>query len=258
MTGLLTMYHEHAALGVRRDSTGRSMADWFERLRPRELSAKVRSLRLDSRQEDIDDALQDVLLRIHTKLKSDSPPAAPHHPDTYVLRSVLNQLNSMYRSRHREVLGAPDHVIDQHARALGEDQRLSPEHLAEAQERAALFRRLVQQIQHDGDIGDTDTCFATLQARLRTELSSREWIMLRLRALHGMGLKECAQRLNISTTSAFNWSKKSERIVRECLREFGIDGGDLNYDHLDELPTDHSGEDSGDHRTFDTDDDHHA
>ncbi|MEO1575280.1 MAG: hypothetical protein AAFU65_10015, partial [Pseudomonadota bacterium] len=214
------------------------------RLRPRELSARVRSLRSNSRPEDIDDAMQDVLLRIHTKLQSDSPPAAPNHPDAFVLKSVLNQLNSMYRSRKREVLGAPDHVVDGHAQLLGEDQKLSPEHVAEARERAALFQQLVRQIQNEGEIDDTDTCFATLQARLHAELSSREWILLRLRVLRGMGLKECAQRLNISTTSAHNWTRKAERITRECLREFGIDAGDMNYDDRPD-PADNNADDQG-------------
>lgn len=209
------------------------MTDWLRAIRPRELAARLRARRSNTSTQDIEDALQDVLLNIQRKLQSDTPPPVPHHPDAFIIKSVINRLNSMYRSRRRVVTGIKDEVLHQHIDQSDLSDTRQPDQLLEAAERARLFAHLVAHIDDSlpapGD-NDMSEVFFALQCRLREELTDQQWILLKMRALHGCGYQECADALGISLGSAHNWMQRAATIVRECLQHFGTDGGTLEYD----------------------------
>ena len=86
---------------------GPEMKDWLSGIVPSELLRRVGSKRR-ARQEDVEDAIQDVLLGILQKLRSDSPPPAPLRPDAYLVQAVHNRLTSMQRSDWRQVVASDD------------------------------------------------------------------------------------------------------------------------------------------------------
>lgn len=205
------------------------MADWFNGVRPGELVRRLRAQRSNSTLQDLEDAVQDVYLHALETARRTDPPATPHNPEAYLARSVHNRLNSMQRARRREV-GAPSpEQIDMRPDALAGD---APHEIHEARERAQAFAALVGTIAQGPD---TDTralpAFAELQRRLADELNERHWLLLRLRILQGVGVVPCSRLLGISVGSVHNWTRRALAIVRACLREAGIEPGDLEYDH---------------------------
>ncbi|MFK7885449.1 MAG: RNA polymerase sigma factor [Gammaproteobacteria bacterium] len=209
------------------------MTDWLRGIQPRELVARLRARRANTSAQDIEDALQDVLLNIQRKLQSEAPPPMPDHPDAFIIKSVINRLNSMYRARRRLVSDVSDESLHRqlHQNDLGDTHQ--PEQKIEARERAQLFAHLVALIDATGEPRADDAMsavFFALQCRLKEELTDQQWILLRMRALHGRGYQDCADALGISLGSAHNWTRRTLTIVRECLEQFGTAAGALDYD----------------------------
>src|SRR5262245_22559103 len=124
------------------------MADWLSGIVPSELLRRVGAKRRHARPEDVEDAIQDVLLGIVQKLRADKPPPAPLRPDAYLVRSVHNRLTSMQRAeRHRsspvdEPVPAPEQLPSRDP---------SPEEMREAEERTRWFARLVRAFSRGAD-----------------------------------------------------------------------------------------------------------
>jgi len=209
------------------------MADWFSGIKPHELVARLRARRSNTTVQDIEDAVQDVMLNVHRKLRSDAPPPQPEHPTAYLVRATENRLNSIYRSRRREAPEVNDEQIERHLNENNVTSINRPDQVYEARERAQLFGALVELIRRQADdAGDQreNEAFAGLQARLREELSDRHWILLKMRALNQIGFQQCSDTMGISLGSVYNWNKRALDIVRDCLLELGIEPGALDYD----------------------------
>jgi len=212
------------------------MADWLSGIVPSELRRRVAAKRRGVRPEDVEDAIQDVLLGILQKLRADKPPAAPLHPDAYLVRSVTNRLTSMQRAdRHRSVpndepVTAPEDLASRDP---------SPQELHEAAERTQWFARLVRAFNRGGAAPSDDSlerAFRALQAALAQRLSDQQWILIRMRVLEGMRIVDCARALNVSVGTAHNWTHSALGICRVVLEEAGIDAGPLWYDDASSLP----------------------
>lgn len=208
------------------------MRHWFGTARPRELVRRLRGRRDNSTLEDLEDAVQDVYLRALERSRRGEPPVAPRNAEAYLTRSVHNRLNSVQRARWREVRGHSDAQLE-NAQAYSETGLSSqPNDIHEAQERAALFAQLVAHIAQSGapvDDERTAQVFARIQQRLAQELTDRHWVLLRMRVLQGVGVVQCAALLGISVGSVHNWTHRALAIVGECLRDFGVEPGELAY-----------------------------
>jgi RNA polymerase sigma factor (sigma-70 family) len=199
------------------------MADWLSGIVPAELLRRVGTKRRAPR-EDVEDAIQDVLLGIVQKLRTDRPPAAPLRPDAYLLRSVHNRLTSMQRADRTRSADDEGTPLDQIAAPT-----LSPEELHEAEERTQWFARLVRALARDPGVDDgaLDRAFRALQCALAERLSDQQWILIRMRVLEGMRIVDCAHALNVSVGTAHNWTRSALAICRVALEEAGVDAGPL-------------------------------
>jgi RNA polymerase sigma factor (sigma-70 family) len=209
------------------------MADWLSGIVPSELLRRVGAKRRRARPEDVEDAIQDVLLGIVQKLRTDKPPAAPLRPDAYLVRSVHNRLTSMQRAdRHRSV--PTDEPVPAPEQLAAPDR--SPEEIREAEERTQWFARLVRAFNHDAHAPSDDSlerAFRALQAALAARLSDQQWILIRMRVLEGMRIVDCARALNVSVGTAHNWTHSALAVCRVVLEEAGIDAGPLWYEDAD-------------------------
>jgi RNA polymerase sigma factor (sigma-70 family) len=200
------------------------MTDWLSGIVPSELLRRVGSKRR-ARQEDVEDAIQDVLLGILQKLRSDSPPPAPLRPDAYLVQAVHNRLTSMQRSDWRQVAASDDGTMLEET----PHPQLEPAEIHEALERNACFARLVRAFGGGGSAPDAslERAFGALQATLAARLTDRQWILIRMRVLEGMRIVDCARALNVSVGTAHNWTHAALEICRAALEEAGIDAGPL-------------------------------
>lgn len=206
------------------------MADWLSGIVPSELLRRVGAKRRHARPEDVEDAIQDVLLGILQKLRTDRPPPAPLQPDAYLVRSVHNRLTSMQRAAHHRNASGDD------VGAAVEDlpgRDPAPDELTEAEERTQWFARLVRAFASDAGAPSDDSldrAFRALQTTLAQRLSDQQWILIRMRVLEGMRIVDCARVLNVSVGTAHNWTHSALAICRVVLEEAGIDAGPLWYE----------------------------
>jgi RNA polymerase sigma factor (sigma-70 family) len=209
-----------------RDSS--AMADWLSGIVPSELLRRVGAKRRQAHPEDVEDALQDVLLGIVQKLRADKAPPAPLQPDAYLVRAIHNRLNSMHRAeRPRVSLSDTPTAADDVALA----QESTPETLHEALERTQWFVRLVRAFTGGAALPEDalERAFHALQAALAERLSDQQWILIRMRVLEGMRIVDCARALNVSVGTAHNWTRSALAICRVALEEAGVDAGPLVY-----------------------------
>ncbi len=212
------------------------MGDWFSGIRPQELVRKLRARRTNTSVQDIEDAVQDVLLKIHRKLQSDSPPPKPNNPDAYLATSVEHQLHSIYRKNKRDVLGITDEEFEQQLNAQNPSLLNDPAEVLEARERADIFRLLVSLVEREATRDDASpprdgAAFAALQSELRATLTNKQWALLRMRVLHQTKFEDCARALGVSVGAAYNWINKIQDTVRACLLTHGIEPGALDESH---------------------------
>ena len=203
------------------------MKDWFSGVRPADLIQRMRAKRSNSPTEDLEDAVQDVYLKALEKARSHDPPPAPVNPDAYLMRSVHNRLNSMQRSRWREVHGADAGVFES-----ADGGEPTPAEVHEARERAELFGLLAEALrERPTETRDARVAavFARLQQRLAEALTPRHWILIRMRVLDGAGFAECADQLGVSIGTAHSHVNKALGIVREALEAYGVEAGTLAY-----------------------------
>jgi RNA polymerase sigma factor (sigma-70 family) len=207
------------------------MADWLSGIVPGELLRRIGTKRRAPR-EDVEDAIQDVLLGIVQKLRTDRPPPAPLRPDAYLLRSVHNRLTSMQRAdRTRFASDADAAPVEELA-----TPDLAPDELHEAEERTRWFARLVRALAPESgatDDGSLERAFRVLQGALIERLSDQQWILIRMRVLEGMRIADCARALNVSIGTAHNWTRSALAICRVALEEAGVDAGPLCYGSAD-------------------------
>ena len=202
------------------------MADWLSGIVPNELLRRVGASRRHARREDVEDAIQDVLLGIVQKLRTDRPPPAPLRPDAYLVRSVHNRLSSMRRAdAHLDAsAGEADAIENVAARDP------SPEEVHESEERARWFGRLVRAFAGDPASPSDDAlerAFGALQSVLAERLTHQQWILIRMRVIEGMRIVDCARALNVSVGTAHNWTHAALAICRTALEEAGVDAGSL-------------------------------
>lgn len=212
------------------------MGDWFSGIRPHELIRKLRARRSNTSVQDIEDAVQEVLLKIHRKLQSDTPPPKPNNPDAYLATSVEHQLHSIYRKNKRDVAGITDEQIEQQLSVQNPTLLNDPADLLEARERADIFALLVALVEREATRDNASAvrdgeAFAALQNELRTTLTNKQWALLRMRVLHQTKFADCAQALGISIGAAYNWINKIQDTVRACLLAHGIEPGALDEGH---------------------------
>ena len=201
------------------------MADWLSGIVPSELKRRVGATRRHARAEDVEDAIQDVLLGILQKLRTDKPPPAPLRPEAYLVRSVQNRLSSMQRSHLRNVQDGDQDALDQLVA-----REPSPEAIRESEERTRWFARLVRAFAGDAKGLPDDAlerAFRALQATLAQRLTDQQWILIRMRVLEGMRIVDCARALNVSVGTAHNWTRAALAICRVALEEAGVDPGPL-------------------------------
>ncbi len=166
---------------------------------------------------DIEDALQDVLLRIHRKLSTDAPPDSPRNWDRYMYQAVTNRLNDLHEVARRH---AP---LDEDALAeRAGDPGERPDVSVDTAERAALFHALIRLIR--GDAGAEEhpagLAFAAVQKELRARLTDRHWIVLRMHGLDGIGFQEIARALGVSVGSAHGWYRGALDICGAVLARY--------------------------------------
>jgi RNA polymerase sigma factor (sigma-70 family) len=202
------------------------MADWLSGIVPNELLRRVGATRRRANREDVEDAIQDVLLGIVQKLRTDRPPAAPLVPDAYLIRSVQNRLNSMRRAEaHRDARGGEPGALEQLAA-----RDPTPDEERESEERARWFGRLVRAFAGEAARASDDAldrAFGALQCALAERLTHQQWILIRMRVIEGMRIVDCARALNVSVGTAHNWTHAALDICRAALEEAGIDAGPL-------------------------------
>jgi RNA polymerase sigma factor (sigma-70 family) len=200
------------------------MADWLSGIVPNELLRRVGATRRRAHREDVEDAIQDVLLGIVQKLGSDRPPPAPLRPDAYLIRSVQNRLSSMRRADAHSDACEPGTLEQLAAREP------APEEQRESEERALWFGRLVRAFAGDAARPSDDAlerAFGALQSVLAERLTHQQWILIRMRVIEGMRIVDCARALNVSVGTAHNWTHAALAICRAALEEAGIDAGPL-------------------------------
>jgi len=202
------------------------MADWLSGIVPNDLLRRVGATRRRANREDLEDAIQDVLLGIVQKLRTDRPPPAPLRPDAYLIRSVQNRLSSMQRAEaHRDPRGSEPETLEQLAA-----REPSPDEQRESEERARWFGRLVRAFAGDAARPSDDAlgrAFGALQSVLAQRLTHQQWILIRMRVIEGMRIVDCARALNVSVGTAHNWTHAALAICRAALEEAGIDAGPL-------------------------------
>ena len=193
---------------------------------PSELLRRVGATRRRARREDVEDAIQDVLLGIVQKLRTDQPPPAPLRAEPYLVRSVQNRLNSMQRTHSfRSVQDGDQDALEQLVAP-----EPSPEASRESEERTRCFARLVRAFAGETERLPDDTlerAFRALQGALAERLTSQQWILIRMRVLEGMRIVDCARALNVSVGTAHNWTRAALAICRVALEEAGVDSGPL-------------------------------
>lgn len=194
---------------------------WFTQQFRAHLIAFVRRARPDTPGGEIEDAVHDVLLRIYEKTRSSSPPATPGEWSRYMFRAVSNRLNDLRRVSRRHApfdetgfAEQPGSVADQ------------PDVSADTVERAALFQCIVELIRSEAaPTGEHPAqVFVDIQRELRNQLKDRQWIVLRLRGLEGLGFQEIATALNASLGSVHGWYRDALEVCAAVLRRHGADG----------------------------------
>lgn len=200
--------------------SGDARLSWFTGEFRRRLIAFVRRTRPNTSASDIEDALHDVVLRIHEKLTTSAPPAAPCNWEKYMYKAVSHRLNdfSDRARRHAELdeaQWAGKHTQDA-------DQ---PEVSAENAERAALFNALLSTIRGKalGTHGTPGRTFAAVQGELRARLHDRHWIVLRMRGFEDLGFQSIANALGVSVGSAHTWYREAVDLCAVVLRRHGVD-----------------------------------
>jgi RNA polymerase sigma factor (sigma-70 family) len=209
------------------------MTDWLSGIGPSELLRRVGARRRNARREDVEDAIQDVLLAIVQKLRTDRAPAAPLRPDAYLVRAVHNRLTSMQRSRwrHGSEDAGPQGLVERVA-----SPEPTPDEIHESEERQRCFEQLVRAFERDGahaDPAPLERAFGALQATLAEQLTDQQWILVRMRVLEGMRIVDCARALKVSVGTAHNWTRAALAICRVALEEAGVDAGPLLADDDD-------------------------
>jgi RNA polymerase sigma factor (sigma-70 family) len=203
------------------------MVDWLSGIVPSDLLRRVGATRRRAHREDVEDAIQDVLLGIVQKLRADTPPPAPLRPEAYLVRAVHNRLNSMQRAH--PLRGASDGDQDTLEQLAAREP--TPEETCESDERTRWFATLVRAFVG----GDTerlpdaalDRAFRALQCTLAQRLTDQQWILIRMRVLEGMRIVDCARALGLSVGTAHNWTRAALAICRVALEEAGIESGPL-------------------------------
>jgi RNA polymerase sigma factor (sigma-70 family) len=205
-----------------RSAGGETPLPWLSRGFRARLVAFIQRGRPNSSRLDVEDAVQDVFLRIHELVSSRAPPATPRDWDRYMYQAVSNRLNDMHRTRRRQT-GLPAESLD----ACPAEDSDQPDASAEIVERAALFQMLLGLIR--GDSVDHSRCDATgrafmaVQRDLRSQLQDRHWIVLRMRGLEVMGFKEIAAAMGVSLGSVHGWYQSALKICAAVLRRHDID-----------------------------------
>jgi DNA-directed RNA polymerase specialized sigma24 family protein len=203
------------------------MSDWLSGIGPSELLRRIVARRRNAPREDVEDAIQDVLLAIVQKLRTDRAPVAPLRPDAYLVRAVHNRLTSMQRGRRRQAAGD---VGSQDLTERLASPELSPDEVHESEERQRCFAQLVRAFERTGadlDPLPLERAFGALQATLAERLTDQQWILIRMRVLEGMRIVDCARALNVSVGTAHNWTRAALAICRVALEEAGVDAGPL-------------------------------
>lgn len=178
--------------------------------------------RPDTPRVDVEDAVQDVLLRMHELVSGSAPPAAPQDWDRYMYQAVSNRLNDIHRRMRRQQPLEADAL-----EATPADPAHRPDAIADSVERVVLFQRLIALIRGeapDGADGQaTGRAFAAVQRELRARLNDRHWIVLHMRGLEGLGFKEIAAALGVSLGSVHGWYQTALQVCAEVLRRHDID-----------------------------------
>lgn len=203
--------------------SGEARLSWLTGDFRRRLIALLRRARPNTSASDIEDALHDVVLRIHERLATSAPPAAPCDWERYMYKAVSHRLNDFSHLARRHTELNEEQWVEEATRE--EDQ---PELCAESAERAALFHAVVRTIDSGGAIGAGDTlgrAFAAIQHELRARLQDRHWIVLRMRGLEGLGFQSIATALGVSLGSAHGWYREALDLCASVLRRHGVDVG---------------------------------
>lgn len=202
-------------------SGGDARLSWFTGAFRSRLIAFVRRARPNTSASDIEDALHDVVLRIHEKLATTGPPAAPCDWEKYMYRAVSHRLNDFSRLARRHTLLDEQEWAEQ---ATQDADR--PDAFAESAERAALFHALIRTIDGGGSIDADDAlgrAFAEVQRELGARLRDRHWIVLRMRGLEGLGFQSIANTMGVSLGSVHGWHREALDLCAAVLRRHGVE-----------------------------------
>jgi RNA polymerase sigma factor (sigma-70 family) len=194
---------------------------WLSRAFRERLVAFIHRGRPNSSRVDVEDAVQDVFLRIHELVSASAPPAAPRDWDRYMYQAVSHRLIDMHRSGRRQTPVEPAEL------EAAADDTGRPDDAAETVERVLLFQMLLALIRGDsldeGRADATGRAFAAVQQELCAQLQDRHWIVLRMRGLEGMGFKEISAALGVSLGSAHNLYQSAVEVCSAVLRRHDID-----------------------------------
>jgi RNA polymerase sigma factor (sigma-70 family) len=183
----------------------------------------ARNVRPDQAHADHEDAVHDVLVNIHEHVSQNPAAALPRKLESYGYRSVANRLNDFYRKHHREV------IFDEGANQDFERQK-STEEVEEQFRRTRLFSLLILALKGDVEY-PTDNehveLFMKLQTKIKNCLSPKQLIVMRMRGLDSMTIKECADRLGVSVGSVHGWYNGALQTCQQIAAEIGLDMGDL-------------------------------
>lgn len=201
--------------------SGDARLSWFTGAFRSRLIAFVRRARPNTPSADIEDALHDVVLRIHEKLVTSAPPAAPCDWERYMYKAVSHRLNDFSHLARRHTTLDEQQWTEQAAQDA--DQ---PEVSAESAERAALFHALIRTIRGGGTSNANDSlerAFAAVQRELGARLQDRHWIVLRMRGLEGLGFQSIAKAMGVSLGSAHGWYREALELCAAVLRRHGVE-----------------------------------
>lgn len=214
---------ESKSEGNSRSSTPSTNSDIFSGTLRSKLIKFARKVRPDRSYADHEDAVHDVLIKIHEHVSANPSAVLPTNLESYGFRSVLNRLNDYYRKYGKEV-GFEDQADQE---LVGKE---SFHEFEEQIRRTQLFNLLILAIK-DEDVNPVESevadKFLQLQMQIKNRLTNKQLIVMRMRGVDAMTLKECADRLGVSIGSVHGWYNNALGNCRKIASEIGLDMGEL-------------------------------
>jgi DNA-directed RNA polymerase specialized sigma24 family protein len=133
--------------------------------------------------------------------------------------------NQLVDRRRRDARLVPD---DGQVAEVEDSEANTPAAVMEAVERAKLCELLLKTLKGEKLDGKEDRLmllFAQVQQELHKRLTPKQWILLRMRGIYGLGFEECARAQQASLGSVHKWYTDALQICSSVLSARGVSVG---------------------------------